>query len=675
MDKQTKGTVEFISSIFSDETALFRTPEEPDEGEKVSVRLRLKAGWDAKVSLLIDSDECPMKRVVYAAGQSFRCGFDWYEIRFRCPDSAVHYSFLIRSGDILIHYDRLGAELTDQVPKRDDRHTFSIIPGFHVPEWSKGALQYQIFPDRFRNGDPSNDTRDKEYFYAGGYIRHAESWDELPSVTDYRCIYGGDLKGVEQKLDYLRSLGVEAIYLNPVFISPSSHGYDIQDYFHVDPHLTVIAKDGDYKTRTTDPENLRASNEYFAHFCEEIHRRGMRIILDGVFNHCGSFNHWMDTEGLYTDRDPLGAYQDPESPYRSYFSYAENGDYEAWWDVETLPKLNYENSDSLCEEIFRVGEMWVSPPYSIDGWRLDVGADVGHSMEFNHRFWKEFRRRVKAANPDAVILAEHYGNPSEWLRGDEWDTVMNYDAFMEPVTWFLTGVEKHSDYKRDDLYQNGHEFFRMMAENMSHMPSQSLKCAMNEISNHDHSRFLTRTRRQTGRIHSEGSEAASDGASKAILREAVVIQMTWPGAPTIYYGDEAGLAGWTDPDNRRTYPWGNEDQGLIGLHRVLARLRKELPVLKNGSVKELACGYGMIAYARFDAESVAVTAVNNLDHEREINIPVTAVGIADGTRMRSLLTTREEGFDQSGIPAGTVTDGALTIRAAAHSAMILVPEE
>ena len=198
---------------------------------------------------------------------------------------------------------------------------------------------------------------------------------------------------------------------------------------------------------------------------------------------------------------------------------------------DTLPKLNYEESESLCEYILRIGQKWVSPPYNVDGWRLDVAADLGHSPEYNHLFWKRFRKAVKEANPNALILAENYTDPASWLEGDEWDTVMNYEAFMEPITWFLTGVEKHSDERRDDLLCNPETFEGAMSHHMSRFEYDSLYVAMNELSNHDHSRFLTRTNGQVGRIQSKGAKTAEEGINDAVMREAVIMQMTWPGAP------------------------------------------------------------------------------------------------------------------------------------------------
>ena len=406
-----------------------------------------------------------------------------------------------------------------------------------------------------------------------------------------------------------------------------------------------------YICRVTDKENLEASNQLFAEFVEEVHRRGMKVILDGVFNHCGSFNKWLDRECIYENAPGYekGAYVAEDSPYNTFFKFRErqwpyNPHYDGWWGHDTLPKLNYEESPSLFDYIMHVGRKWVSPPYNVDGWRLDVAADLGQSGEYNHYFWKEFRRNVKEANPDALVLAEHYGDPTEWLKGDEWDTVMNYDAFMEPLTWFLTGVEKHSDEYRQDQLGNPDSFFGSMRHFMTRFHTQSLLVAMNELSNHDHSRFLTRTNRKVGRTAYLGPEAAGEGIDKSIMRLAVMIQMTWPGAPTIYYGDEAGLCGWTDPDNRRAYPWGSEDQELIDFHKEIIRIHKDYQALKTGSILFLHGQYSFISYGRFDEQDKFVIAINSGEQPVSIDLPVWRLGMTEENRMARLINTSQDGF-------------------------------
>ena len=683
----TKRAIEpesLLISVFSDETPVFRSPAEPDPGDAVTVRLRLMKGADVRAALLLGF---PAEQVAMALSNTDEL-FDWYEATLPPLDDAPRfYSLLIEWGDRMILYDRGGARWVDDVPSPDASRAFRLIPGFHVPEWAKGAVQYQIMPDRFRNGDPRIDVQEAEYCYGKDYIHRAQNWDMPIPLDGYRWFYGGDLVGVREKLDYLQSLGVEVLYFNPIFVSPSSHGYDIQDYEHIDPHLTVIERDGGrtlepgevsneratkYRIRTTAPENLAASDAWFADFCAELHRRGMKIILDGVFNHCGSFHRWMDLEGVYKGVEgyPPGAFGNPHSPYRSWFDFKNDWEYDCWWDNSNMPKLHYEKALALCETVFRMAEKWVSPPYSVDGWRLDVAVDLGHNRAFNHLFWKAFRRRIKAANPQAVIIAEHYGDPSEWLNGDEWDSVMNYDGFMEPVTWFLTGMEKHSDHRRDDLRHNGEAFFNMMRDAALRMPTPSIQCAMNQLSNHDHSRFMTRTNGRVGRLNNAGREAASEGIRPELYRAASVVQMTWPGAPTLYYGDEAGVTGWTDPDNRRTYPWGHEDRELLAFHRALAKVRSALPVLRKGSVLPLLAGWGHIAYARFDDEATVVVACNSTDQPQTLKLPLRNAGIRDGIKLYRRFITTDGGFDTKSEVAGRIEDGCLEIALPATSAVV-----
>ena len=597
--------------------------------------------------------------------------FDYYEYTVKLGDSRVEYYFEVHSGHMVCYFNSVGV-----CSSVENYYNFSITPSFQTPDWAKGAIIYQIFVDRFYNGDRSNDVETDEYFYIGEGTHKNSDWMKYPREMDVREFYGGDIAGVMQKLDYLQDLGVEAIYFNPIFVSPSNHKYDIQDYDYIDPHFGRIVKnDGEnlqrdengnliihdpehpnkdatrYICRVTDKENLEASNQLFIEFVEEVHRRGMKVILDGVFNHCGSFNKWLDRECIYEDAPGYekGAFVSKDSPYRTFFKFREdtwpyNVNYDGWWGHDTLPKLNYEESPKLYEYIMRIARKWVSPPYNVDGWRLDVAADLGQTAEYNHHFWHEFRRNVKEANPNAIVLAEHYGDPTEWLKGDQWDTVMNYDAFMEPLTWFLTGVEKHSDEYRGDLIGNADAFFGSMRHYMTRFNTQSLQVAMNELSNHDHSRFLTRTNHQVGRISSRGADAANEGVNKNLFRMAVLMQMTWPGAPTIYYGDEAGLCGWTDPDSRRAYPWGHEDEELIQYHKELIRIHKEHQVLRTGSILFLFGEYQCISYGRFDDNEHIVVAINISQDTRHMEIPVWRLGVTQPTRMARVILTDAGGF-------------------------------
>ena len=672
------------TALFCDGTEGYVYPPEPKESELVTFRFRTAKDDVDRVGLVTSADTYVMEK------ECTQGEFDYYTFETRLGEEPFRYCFEVQSGTEKYYYGRCG--ISREIL---EYYNFVVVPGFSTPDWAKGAVMYQIFTDRFYNGDKSNDVETNEYYYIGDYSQRVTNWDKYPANMGVREFYGGDLQGVMDKLDYLQDLGVEVVYFNPLFVSPSNHKYDIQDYDYIDPHYGKIVDDGGevlpngvtdnsqatkYKKRTTGLKNLEASNELFIKLVEELHRRGMKVILDGVFNHCGSFNKWMDRERIYEgeeDYEP-GAYVSADSPYRSYFRFFKegpenwpyNGNYDGWWGHDTLPKLNYEDSVKLENYILYIGRKWVSPPYNVDGWRLDVAADLGRSNEYNHEFWQKFRRAVKDANPNALILAEHYGDPSDWLKGDEWDTVMNYDAFMEPVTWFLTGMEKHSDEAREELLGNIDNFIGSMAHHMSNMLTPSLQVAMNELSNHDHSRFLTRTNHMVGRVEHLGSEAANEYVNKAVMREAVVMQMTWVGAPTVYYGDEAGVCGFTDPDNRRSYPWGHEDQELIAFHKEAIRIHKEHPALKTGSLKILGGEENILSYARFKGHDRIIVVINNRSERAEVKVPVWEAEIPIKCRMKRLLYSYKDGYTTE-YEEYLVEDGEVVANMGPHSALVL----
>ena len=674
------------TALFCDGTEGYVYPPEPKESELVTFRFRTAKDDVDRVGLVTSADTYVMEK------ECTQGEFDYYTFETRLGEEPFRYCFEVQSGTEKYYYGRCG--ISREIL---EYYNFVVVPGFSTPDWAKGAVMYQIFTDRFYNGDKSNDVETNEYYYIGDYSRRVTNWDKYPANMGVREFYGGDLQGVMDKLDYLQDLGVEVVYFNPLFVSPSNHKYDIQDYDYIDPHYGKIVDDGGevlpngvtdnsqatkYKKRTTGFKNLEASNELFIKLVEELHRRGMKVILDGVFNHCGSFNKWMDRERIYEgeeDYEP-GAYVSADSPYRSYFRFFKegpenwpyNGNYDGWWGHDTLPKLNYEDSVKLENYILYIGRKWVSPPYNVDGWRLDVAADLGRSNEYNHEFWQKFRRAVKDANPNALILAEHYGDPSDWLKGDEWDTVMNYDAFMEPVTWFLTGMEKHSDEAREELLGNIDNFIGSMAHHMSNMLTPSLQVAMNELSNHDHSRFLTRTNHRVGRLSYAGAEAASAGINPGIMREAVVIQMTWPGAPTVYYGDEAGVCGFTDPDNRRTYPWGKEDLEMLDFHKRMICIHKAYPLLAKGSLEFLWNDHQGLSYGRFSDSEQIIVIINNQDYERDVRVTAWKTGVSrkEATAFQRLMLSSRDGYTEKA--EEYIADaGILHVRMPAYGAMVL----
>ena len=651
------------AAVFSDETSQFVNPVSAREGEKVTLTIRMAREQKARVFFVMGDNELDIREMERASSDNL---FDYYSCSLAIGGEPFRYYYRIEFGEETFFFNKLGVR-----GGVSPHFNFRFVPGHFIPDWARGAVMYQIFPDRFMNGDKSNDVVRHEYAYLGKTALACEWGSDVSQSGDFCNFYGGDLQGIMDRMGYIKELGIEVIYLNPVFVSPSSHKYDIQDYDHVDPHLGRLVNDGGdplrfekidnrqatkYRLRTTDKENLEASNGLFADFMELARENGIKVILDGVFNHCGCYHKWMDVPGFYKESGGgggPGAFHAQDSPYHDYFLWHAGGiwpgntHYDAWWANTNHPKLNFEASQELFDYMLGIGKKWASPPYSIDGWRLDVAADLGQSPEMNHRFWRAFYDGVKEANPDAIILAEHYGDPSPWLNAREWDTVMNYDAFMEPLTWFLTGVDKHSEKTAPSLKGDALAFEESMRHNMAFLNVNALQSAMNQLSNHDHSRFFTRTNGATGRLHTVGPRAAEAGVDINVMMEAVVFQMTWPGSPCVYYGDEAGLMGWTDPDNRRPFPWGKEDKTLLGLHKALIALRKKLPVLRHGSVDFLWTNRDFLSFGRWDRASKAIVLLNNNKNSVDVMVPVWKTGITHGY-LECAISTGGGGFREGG---------------------------
>ena len=697
-----------LSLLFHDISGQYVDKAEQDIFSDVSIYFRTGHGQADKVFLCTDEDEYQMnlmnKTGVKEMLPGYESGvFDYYEVRIQLGDKPLSYFFkVVASKDkdeaacdntddpAIVYYDHRGA--FTKKPAADNHMAFRLFPGTHAPSWARGAVMYQIFVDRFCNGDKSNDVLTDEYHYNGGHTVRVSDWDKYPHPSEsYKEFYGGDLQGVIDKLDYLKDLGVDVLYLNPIFASPSSHKYDTMDYDHIDPHFGKIVEDkGDtlekditdnrkatqFVNRVTNIKNLDASDLLFAKLVEEAHKRGMKVIIDGVFNHCGSFNKWLDRELIYGG----GAFESEDSAYHNWFDFKKkkkwpyNNSYDGWWGYDTLPKLNFEGSETLQQYILKLGRKWVSAPFNADGWRLDVATDLGHSESFNHEFWSRFRKAVRDANPEAIILAENYGTSRNWLLGDQWDTIMNYDAFMEPVTWFLTGEDKHSDSFRKNRLNNTSYFWKSMKKAIGeNFGNFSMYTAMNQLDNHDHSRFMTRTNMKPGRSSDKkGPEAADEGINKGIFREAVVLQMTWPGAPTLYYGDEAGVCGYTDPDNRRTYPWGHEDKELIDFHKNIISIHKKYDEFTEGALIQLGDtkAKGILSYGRFTAKSASVIILNNNKKEKEITLDLKPLGIPKDCVLERLILTTEDGFDIKK-EALKVREWTLTLTMPAYSSVVL----
>jgi cyclomaltodextrinase / maltogenic alpha-amylase / neopullulanase len=440
--------------------------------------------------------------------------------------------------------------------------------GVDTPAWVRDAVFYQIFPDRFA----ASATVVKP--------GELESWDSPPTLYGFK---GGDLIGIVEHLPYLVDLGVTAIYLTPIFSSGSNHRYHTYDYFHVDPMLG-----GDAGLRT---------------LLDAAHERGLRVVLDGVFNHTGRgfwpFHHILETG--------------PASPYRNWFhldagvldgstalraypgvdaSPSDYG-YRAWSNLPALPKLNTDEPQ-VREFLFSVAEHWLR--FGIDGWRLDVPAEID-----DEAFWQEFRVRCRAVRPDAYLVGEIWEIAPDWLRGDRFDALMNY-PLAEAILSFAGGpsldmavVRSHHEYRKRMGPLDGPGFAARLAETLEAYDPDIVAVQLNLLGSHDAPRMRTVL-----------------GDDDAAVRLAILLQMTLPGAPSIYYGDEVGLTGGNDPDCRRAFPWdeGRWDASLHAYMRDAVRLRSSEMALRHGSVAILAAAGETIVYERRQEDRAWLVAVN-----------------------------------------------------------------
>jgi cyclomaltodextrinase len=478
--------------------------------------------------------------------------FDYFEATLECPTKRVQYVFQIEDvqGETICFGERgFGRNACESgVFQYAYIHESEV---FSPPEWARDAVIYQIFPDRFANGDPDNDPPGTEDWTA----------DARPRPDSF---YGGDLQGVIDRLPYLQELGVTAIYFTPLFLSPSNHKYDTEDYRKIDPQF------GD--------------RELFRDLVEKAHQRGIRVILDAVFNHSGDrFFAFRDVlehgeRSRYKDWFFIERFPVLQKPEVSYETFAVQ--------VKTMPKLRTEHPE-VKKYLLDVVRFWMKT--GIDGWRLDVANEVDHA------FWREFRQVVKSIRPDALIVGEIWHDASDWLRGDQFDSVMNY-PFRDSVLRF---------FAKGEIDALG--FDAELTRTRMRYSEPAANVLWNLIDSHDTERFLD-----------------SCGGDERKLRLAVLFQMTWLGTPLIYYGDEVGMSGGPDPDCRRPMIWEPDRQNreLLSFYRRVISLRNRLEPLRRGSVRtwHVEKETGVYAFIRRSGKGAAGVVLNNGDLPRTVSL-------------------------------------------------------
>lgn len=559
------------------------------DGEKVTMRIVMPRSFCCTGASLVLTDDSG-EGEIYPMSWERMEGTDeeWWTVSFTPEKCGLYwYHFAVArkdGGSVITKFDGSTGRISP------DGTSFQLTvysKDYETPDWIKGSVIYQIFPDRFASSGTKKSNVPSERVLRSDW-GGKPMWepDSDGRITKYD-FFGGDFKGIEQKLDYLESLGVGCIYLNPIFEAHSNHRYDTANYEKTDM--------------------LLGTEKQFTALCKAAEKRGIKVILDGVFSHTGSDSIYFNKEKRY---DALGAYNSKSSAYYEWYKFREYpDDYESWWGVDILPEINEENDGFISYVAGENGILrkWLKAGAS--GWRLDV-AD-----ELPDKFLDALRSAVKAEKSDAYILGEvwedasnkvSYSQRRRYLQGAQLDSVMNY-PFADCLIDFAVSGRSEG-------------FNGRIAEICENYPKPAVDCLMNHIGTHDTCRVLNRL--ATHGDYRNGCEGRYAGGltdyqkeyGKKLLRLVAAMQFTLPGVPCIYYGDEAGLEGGEDPFNRGCYPWGNEDKELIEYFRMLGKIRKENPVFAQGSFEPVSDALGCVAYARCGEGQKIMTVANRNSH-------------------------------------------------------------
>jgi alpha-glucosidase len=655
--------------LYHDQSPLYFNPFEPTAATPITLKLRVYKNditsanvkyYDAGTN---STNWLPMSYL----NDDVTGTFSFYTATIPASSSKKYYRLQVNDGSNTAWVGRYGVTANEVVYS-----DFFVFPDFKMPEWAKSAIYYQIFPDRFLDGNPANNlayTYDASganpdhvpptginndicptgsYLYGAYCAYNHTNWNELPAQPpNGEDMFGGDLAGITNKIGpYLKQqLGVNALYLNPIFQSPSNHKYDTQDFGLVDP---TFGTNADLQTLIATAHNSTGAGNF-----------RMSVLLDGVFNHTSDWHQWMDHQHLYqTD----GAFESQSSIwYNRYAFQTWPSGYCGWYGFSSLPKLNYGDA-GVKDDIYRdpnsIMQRYLKAPYGIDGWRYDVANEISSITDVpncsgtdNHAIWQDMRNYVKGVNPEALMLGEYWQNGNSWILGaNEWDSLMNYNAHATPLSKWINCAQVHGE---DPGCINASSFNGWVQGARNDYPWNVQLTLMNSLSTHDTSRFLFRA-----------------GGSIQKMKLATIFQMTWIGAPAIYYGDEVGLTGDNDPDNRRTFDWNtaNWDMGLFNLTKNLVAARKQYSFLTTGSVKTLINGVNdtnnTLAFGRWDASGYALIGLNNSDSTQNITLSAFDLSIPNGTVMTDIVNGGNY----------TVTSGVITVSGvAARNGVVLLP--
>ncbi|MDO5348879.1 MAG: alpha-amylase family glycosyl hydrolase [Lachnospiraceae bacterium] len=621
---------DWMQTVFTDGTRYFVSNPLPKKGETITLWLRI-CEWSPVQRIILRTKLNGVEVLMPMEWDYSRNGLAYFKASLTLWEDLFHYHFYLVTEEQIYYYTQNG--LTDFVP--DEVYDFKILTDYQQPEWVKEAVFYQIFPERFCNGNPFNDVLNGEYSFDGHPAIRVRDWNQVPAAyQDSFCMdfYGGDLDGILLKIPYLKELGVNAVYLNPIFYAATVHKYDCLDYFTVDPHF--------------------GGDEALARLCQALHENGMKIILDISINHTGTAHKWFNKEGLFFPTT-VGAYHNPDAKEREYYFFQGEHGYKSWYDVETLPTLNY-TSQALRDVIYRkedsVLKKWLKKPYQIDGWRFDV-ADImarNDELQLHHEIWPEIRESIKEINPQAYILAEDWCDCAEFLRGNEWDSPMNYFGCARPVREFAGEQDlfhqKSPFLQNAPHHQDGAVLAARIGAHLNKLPTVIQQNQFNLIDSHD-----------TPRLHN------NPDISRGAWKNAALIQFALPGCVSIYYGDEAGIDGRIQDTEGCRYPmpWGTgfEKEEPYQFYSRLIQIRKSTPAFSEGSFQILYALGGQFICARFTDTECYLICCSMEKKECQVRFSVRGLGQVTMSGVQDLLgqyvqyELSEDGWMQIWMPA------------------------
>jgi alpha-glucosidase len=610
---------DWLTAVHHDGSPNYLSTLYPRLGQTVRLRLRVgQSPADLRVFIRYFPDGEQSFIPMQAAEQ--QGAITWWEANLPINEPLVHYRFVLETAVGIWWYTAAGPSHYDPLDGTD----FRLVADYEPVEWVKTAVCYQIFPDRFANGDPSTNPR-PDAFAVRGQRPQTLPWAAEPEPNQFFSLifYGGDLPGIRQRLDYLQALGIDTIYLNPIFTAYSNHKYDVVDYEQVDPHL--------------------GGNEALVDLRRALDGRGMRYLLDIVPNHCGYGHPWF-----------ARARADASAPEAAFFTFNDHPDeYASWLGVWTLPKLDYRSAE-LRRRIYAgenaVFRRWLRPPFNADGWRVDVANMLGRQGEsqMGTEIARGIRQAVKESRPDAYLMGENFFDASPQLQGDQWDGVMNYSGFVQPLRHWLGGYEQGAHGLPTTIASPAPWPTAALIESwrsrLAAIPWAIALQQYNLLGSHDVPRLDTLT-----------------GGSEGLHRLAAIVQFAFPGVPGLYYGDEIGLADTPHLGSRGCMVWDESRwrQDRLAFYRQLIAFRRQSAVLQTGGFQILAVGEDGFVFQR-EGENGRVLVVANRSETPQpaTTLDAIAAGIPDGLRLRELFGGAEAVVENGRLPLPPQPQGA-----------------